>query len=246
MSETPTKALAPIATNANGAIVPADHGEMFRFATAAAKSTLVPAAFRGKPDDIFIAMQQGAELGFTPMQALNSIAVINGKATLYAEAMGALVMQSGLCEEHTVWMSGEGKARTAHIKTKRKGMNTVQETRFSMQDAETAGLTRNPTYKSYPDLMLMARAKANNYRLQFPDVCKGVAAREEMQDTPRTASATSRMTTTAQATDASAPSPALRRKVVESDPDPVVEVPAAPPAEAIADDIPPSSDHDAF
>ena len=55
-----------------------------------AKSTVVPMHFRNKPEEIFACLVLGAELGFNPMQSLNSVVFIQGTATLKASTMLAL------------------------------------------------------------------------------------------------------------------------------------------------------------
>ena len=84
--------------------------------------------------------------------------------------------------------------------------------------------------------LLTARAKARNYRILFPDVVKGMSAIEEAVDfTPRSASAISRMSASNDTPQVSAPSAAIRRKVVQEDPAPVATVEDPPSAE----DLPP-------
>jgi cell division protein FtsW len=43
-----------------------------------ARSTMVPKDYQGKPDNIIIAVQMGAELGMRPMQSLINIGVNTG------------------------------------------------------------------------------------------------------------------------------------------------------------------------
>jgi hypothetical protein len=56
---------------------------------------MVPVAFQGRPDAILACFLRGYELGFGPMQALDSFNVIQGKVGLTAEAMRALIMDNG-------------------------------------------------------------------------------------------------------------------------------------------------------
>lgn len=88
---------APLAVGSQG-IQCQSIEEMFRFAQYIAKSPFAPSGFKD-PESIVVAMQYGYELGMTPMQALQNIAVINGKPSIYGDAMLALVRASGLLEE---------------------------------------------------------------------------------------------------------------------------------------------------
>ena len=51
-----------------------------------AQSNLVPDAYRGRPNDVFVAINMGSELGMEPFQAIQSIAVIEGKPCPCASA----------------------------------------------------------------------------------------------------------------------------------------------------------------
>ncbi|AKR49480.1 hypothetical protein [Acetobacter pasteurianus] len=53
--------------------------ELFTFSKMAANSDLMPKDYKGKPENIMIAVQMGSELGLAPMQAIQNIAVINGR-----------------------------------------------------------------------------------------------------------------------------------------------------------------------
>ncbi|HHH2239778.1 TPA: hypothetical protein ACPZUV_004417, partial [Yersinia enterocolitica] len=65
-----------------------------RFAEAIAGSQFAPSNYRGKPNDVLIAMQMGAELGFQPMQSVQGIAVINGRPSVWGDALRALILSA--------------------------------------------------------------------------------------------------------------------------------------------------------
>jgi hypothetical protein len=46
-----------------------------RFAQMVAKTDFAPKDFKGKPESCLLAIQHGAEVGLTPMQSLQSIAM---------------------------------------------------------------------------------------------------------------------------------------------------------------------------
>ena len=52
--------------------------EMVQLSEHLAKSGIVPVSLKGKPHDIFVAIGMGMELGLSPFQAVQNIAVING------------------------------------------------------------------------------------------------------------------------------------------------------------------------
>jgi hypothetical protein len=89
------------------ALTPTNFVEAMQFAEVLAKSTMVPREYQRQPANILLAVQWGAELGLGPLQAINSIAIINGKPAVYGDAMLALVRGSGLCEDVIEHFEGE-------------------------------------------------------------------------------------------------------------------------------------------
>jgi hypothetical protein len=165
--------------------------QMWRFSVAVSRSQFKPKGME-KPEDIMLALQMGYELGLTPLSALQSIAVINGRPGVYGDAALALVRQSGQCEEYQQGIDGDGDKRFAVVVSKRKGMDALR-TVFSVDDAKTAGLWmkrgrdgQDTPWVTYPDRMLMFRARGFNLRDNFGDILKGFQTTEELQDYPTT------------------------------------------------------------
>lgn len=73
--------------------------ELWRFAKIVATTDFVPKDFRGKPESTMIAIQYGMEVALTPMMALQTIGVINGKPGLHTDGPLAVVRGSGLLKE---------------------------------------------------------------------------------------------------------------------------------------------------
>lgn len=131
---------------------------------------------------IVIAMQFGAELGIDPVQAIQNIAVINGRPTVWGDMLLGLCMRKSSLFDHGVFeegFEGEGDKLEAYCVVGRIGGNPRRET-FSVADAKRAKLWDKDTYRSYPKRMLQMRARAFALRNTFPDVTKGLYSREEM------------------------------------------------------------------
>jgi len=144
-----------------------------------AESDMVPKDFKGKPGNCLIAMQWGSELGLKPLQALQNIAVINGRPALWGDAVIAIVRGSPLCEYVIEEMDSQG---SAVCKVKRRGEQEQVRT-FSDMDAKTAGLLgKQGPWTTNPKRMKQMRARSFALRDVFPDVLKGIAIAEEAQD----------------------------------------------------------------
>ena len=150
------------------------------FANYLADSDMVPKDFKGKPGNCLIAMQWGMEIGLKPLQALQNIAVINGRPSLWGDSIIALARNSPLCE----YILEEDDGRTATCRIKRRGEAEQQRT-FSVDDAKQAGLTsKQGPWTQYPKRMRQMRARAFAIRDVFPDALKGLSVAEEAMDAP--------------------------------------------------------------
>lgn len=146
-----------------------------------AESDLVPKDFKGKPGNCLIAMQWGAELGLKPLQALQNLAIINGRPALWGDAVIAIVRGSPLCE----YVIETDDGHTATCKVKRKG-EPEQIRTFGMEDAQKAGLAgKQGPWAQYPKRMRQMRARAFALRDVFPDILRGMPVAEEVMDIDR-------------------------------------------------------------
>lgn len=161
-------------------LAPQNIEEALRFADFLSNSDIVPKDFQKKPANILVAVQWGMELGLQPMQAMQSIAVINGRPSLWGDAVIALVRSSPLCEY--VYETDDGETATCRVKR----VGEEEQTRtFSMTDAGQAGLKgKQGPWSQYPKRMRQMRARSFALRDVFPDVLRGMPMAEEVQDIP--------------------------------------------------------------
>src|SRR5271166_163441 len=127
--------------NNNFVMAPSSLAEAMEYSKMIANSSFCPTAMKGKPGDVIIAMQMGAEVGLSPMQAIQNIAVINGRPSLWGDAALALVLASPNYVTHREWTEGSIKEGnlTAYCAITRKYSEEYVKS-FSQQDAERAGL----------------------------------------------------------------------------------------------------------
>ena len=171
----------------NLTLEPKNLTEAMEFSKMLAESSMVPTNFRGKPQDILVAVQWGYELNLKPLQSLQNLAVINGKPSIYGDAMIALVKADKRCLGIKEKVDGEGDNMVATCTVKRAYGNEVEETvsTFSVKDAIQAKLWKKPgPWSQYPKRMLQMRARGFALRDAFSDVLKGVISAEEAQDYP--------------------------------------------------------------
>jgi len=170
---------AIIARKRATSLAPQSFSEAVKFAEQIAGTSFVPDHFLNKPAEILAAMQYGAELGIGPLQSLNGLAVINGKVTLYASTMRALVESSGLMEKCSATYTADPPLATVVVR--RVGREDASYS-FGVEDAKAAGLAGRPMYAKYPKRMYVARAMSFALRDEFADVLRGIMGAEEMDE----------------------------------------------------------------
>ena len=159
--------------------------EAIDFSNMLSKSTMVPKAYQNKPEDVLVAVQWGYELGLAPLQALQNIATINGKPSVYGDAAMALVQNSPVCEDVKEYFEGEGTSNPIAVCVAKRKNRTEVISKYSVEDAMRAGLwNKQGPWTQYPKRMLQMRARGFALRDAFPDVLKGLITVEEAQDYP--------------------------------------------------------------
>lgn len=181
--EAPTPAKAQIgAGGVLAALAPQTLDEAFRLAKALSSAgDMVPKHYQGQPEMTMAAIIRGMEVGLAPMQALSSIAVINGRASLWGDALPALMQRAG--HHIDVELEGAGDTLTAVATLTRGDTGKTVVRRFSMADAKRAGLAgKQGPWTQYPQRMIAARARAWACRDGASDALMGMQAAEEVSD----------------------------------------------------------------
>ena len=156
--------------------------ELERFSKIAAESDFVPKDYKGKPGNVMIAVMYGNEIGLLPLQALQSIAVVNGRPIIWGDAALALVRASAACKGVKEWSEGSMKDGTAVYYCEVKRNSEVITGQFSIEQSKKAGLWGNNTWAKYPERMLQLRARGFALRDAFPDVLRGMHIEGEIED----------------------------------------------------------------
>lgn len=165
-----------------GALAPQSVDEAFRLADALAKAgDMIPQAFRDQPMKIMAAIAKGMEVGLAPMQALASIAVINGRPTVWGDAIPALVQRAGHHLDVEYEGQGDGLVAVATLTRGDSGRRIVR--RFGVADAKRAGLLgKQGPWTQYTARMCGMRARTWAARDGAADALMGLQVHEEVAD----------------------------------------------------------------
>lgn len=165
----------------DGRMVPNNLDQLWRLSTIVLDSGLAPKQM-DRVEKLVVAAAMGMEIGLSYMQSIQNIAPINGRPSIWGDAMLGLVQASGTLESIAETATGSFPADdyTAVCKAKRRG-GQVYENEFSVADAKKAGLWgKQGPWQQYPKRMLKMRARAFTLRDGWSDILKGLHMAEEM------------------------------------------------------------------
>ena len=149
---------------------PGEWEAMKQQASVIARSGLAPRSV-SKPEQVLVIALKGRELSIPPMQALSQIHIVEGKPTLSAELMAALVQRAG--HKLRVLETSSRKCVVEGVRADDPGHPSRVE--WTIEDAKTAGVANKGPWKSYPAAMLRARAISALCRFAFADVLMGAS-----------------------------------------------------------------------
>jgi len=168
------------------ALLPRSLKEVLQLADLIHRSKLAPKGF-DTPESCLVGILYGMEVGLSPIAALQRMAIIDGRPTIWGDAALALVQASGLLisirEEIQEDATQPNINRLTAICTVTRNSRAEPITKtFSVEDAKRAGLWQKPgPWTEYPKRMLAMRARAFALRDAFPDVLAGLYLREEIE-----------------------------------------------------------------
>jgi hypothetical protein len=152
-------------------LAPADVQARLQYAKALAEASIIPTQYQRKPANVLVAIETGNALGIPAIQALNSIAVINGRATLSADLMAAVVRRAG----HRLRVREDGPESVTATLIRADDPDGAFTATWTREKATRAGLwgNRGP-WTQYPTQMLRARAITEVCRQGASDALMGL------------------------------------------------------------------------
>lgn len=157
--------------------------QAMEMAKAFADSDFCPKDYKGRPENVLIAMQLALDVGLPAYQGPQTIAVIGGRPTLWGDGFKAVAMGHPDCEyivEKEIIRDGKFYGYSCEAKRKEYPPHTAT---FTLDDAKTANLLgKSGPWTQYPKRMCQMRARGFCLRDVFADALKGIQMREEIED----------------------------------------------------------------
>ncbi|MFD7922577.1 recombinase RecT [Streptomyces sp. NPDC059740] len=142
--------------------------DAFGFAQALSESSLLPRQYQKNPGSVLWALEFGRGLGLDVITTIQSVHIIQGKATMSADLMASLCRRAG----HRMRVSGD-ETHAKVVIFRADDPEFPFEVTWSMDRARQAQLTGKDTWKQYPAAMLRARAISECVRMACPEVLHG-------------------------------------------------------------------------
>jgi hypothetical protein len=129
-----------------------------------------------RPEEALALMLIAQAEGRHPAIVARDYHLIQGKPTLKADAMLARFQEAGGSVKWLVLSDSEVRAEFTHAQC------GSFELSWTMAQAQSAGLTGNPTWKKFPRAMLRSRVISEGIRTALPSVLSGTYTPEEILD----------------------------------------------------------------
>lgn len=154
---------------------------MQAMATTFINSGAVPASITNAAQMIMV-FQAGYEAGMQPVEALNAFYIVNGKITMYGDAVTSQIIKAGHVVE---W--GECDGEKAEVTITRGDNGKSMTGKFTLDMARNKGLFttakggENVFWKKYPENMLKYKALGLIVDFIVPDALRGVSVKEVIE-----------------------------------------------------------------
>ena len=171
-----SKSVELVRVDWNHSLEPANLSQAMTLATALHASRLFQAY--GSPEAVLAVILAGREFGIGAMSSLKGFHIIEGKPSMSADLMAAIVKRSPLCKQFEII---ERTAERATIRIWRTGEAEAFQFSYSVDDAKRAKLVKaGGNWEKDPAGMCVSRCKAIGARLKWEDLIGNVYTPEEM------------------------------------------------------------------
>jgi hypothetical protein len=110
----------------------------------------------------------GRGFGISDYDSVTGLYLRQGKVNMHANVMAAAIKASGKYD-YEVLLNSDKECEIQFFRVDSSGRHPLGKHRFTMAQAQRANLTKNFTWKQYPEAMLFARCISAGYRAHCPD-----------------------------------------------------------------------------
>lgn len=162
-----------------------EFSDNWRMATQLAKSTIIPQAFIGKPENVVIALGLAQQMGLSPFIVMQNLNIIKGKISWSGSFCKTLIEMTGRFKNLELNYFGE-KGKDSYgcylSATRISDGKEIKGPEVTMLMAKEEGWTTNKKWITLTDLMLGYRCQSFFARLYCPEALGGIYTSEEIND----------------------------------------------------------------
>lgn len=162
-----------------------EYAENFKVAQQYAKSSLVPDNYKGKPENVIIALGMSQNMNIDPFTVMQNLNIVRGKATWSGSFCRTLIEKTGKYTDlDLVYVGEKGKDNYGCYleATRKRDGARIKGTTVDMAMVKAEKWDTNPKWKSMTELMLGYRAMSFFARIHCPEALNGIYTGEEAED----------------------------------------------------------------
>ena len=161
--------------------------QMTRAAVMLSKTNIIPTAYKGKPEDCFVALEMANRMGVSPMFIMQNLYIVQGKPSFSGQAATAMIKNSPKYREVKHVYTGQPKTDSWGCYVSAIRISDGEE----IHGAEvTIGIAKSEgwygkqgsKWQTMPEIMLAYRASAWFARVHEPGLLMGMQTTEEVTD----------------------------------------------------------------
>ena len=148
------------------------------------KSDMIPATYKGKPENCIIALELSNRLKLSPFLVMQNMYIVQGRPSWSSSFIISCINGSGRFTGPLMFEMDEAKTKCRAVAVDKATNKKLQGPVITMEMAHAEGwLGKNGSkWKTMPELMLRYRAAAFFGRLYCPEIINGMLTTEEAQD----------------------------------------------------------------
>lgn len=160
-------------------------GDNWRIACQLSKSTILPDNYKGKPENVIIALGMSQKMDLDPFTVMQNLNVIKGKTSWSGSFCKTLIEKTKRFKDLELNYIGE-KGTDSYgcylSATRISDGKIIKGPEVTMKMAKEEGWTSNKKWITLTDLMLAYRCQSFFARLHCPEAMNGIYTSEEIED----------------------------------------------------------------
>lgn len=157
----------------------------WEIASQLAKSDIIPDNYKGKPQNVIIAVGLAKQMNLPPFTVMQNLAIIKGKTSWSGSFAKTLIERTGRFKNLELNYTGE-KGKDSYgcylSATRVSDGKIINGPEITMKMAKDEGWTSNKKWLTLTDLMLAYRCQSFFCRIYCPEAMNGIYTSEEIED----------------------------------------------------------------